>query len=137
MRVVLDTNVLISALLFTGSTHRFVSLWTGRRLTPLATPAIIKEYARVLGYPKFRLTSREAEEIMKEDVLPFFEAVPPSGTPLPHSPRDPSDAEFLRTAISGKADALVSGDKDLLSFSGRYSFLIECPTVFLRRMELA
>ena len=134
MRVVLDTNVVVSALLFSGPISWFHDLWTGGRLSLVATTSIMREYARVLGYYKFRLTPGEVVEIMENDLLPFCETVSASEARLPHPPRDPADAEFLRAALAGKADALVTGDKDLLVLSGRYRFPIERPADFLGRL---
>ena len=59
MRVVLDTNTLISALLFTGVSSRLVSHWQTLRVTVLVSRAILEEYQRVLAYPKFKLEETE------------------------------------------------------------------------------
>src|ERR1019366_2899671 len=69
-KVVLDTNVVISALLFGGETARLVSLWQTGAFSWLASAAIIQEYARVLAYPKFKLAEAEIRELLNEDILP-------------------------------------------------------------------
>ena len=56
MRVVLDTNVLISALLFSGVASDLVPLWQKEKITVLLSREILEEYLRVLAYPKFQLT---------------------------------------------------------------------------------
>ena len=53
MRVVLDTNVVVSALLFTGISSKLVPLWQGGVITALVSRNILEEYLRVLSYPKF------------------------------------------------------------------------------------
>lgn len=59
MKVVIDTNVLVSALLFGGQTERVRELWKSGVIAPLVSEAIMTEYLRVLAYPKFRLTQAE------------------------------------------------------------------------------
>ena len=112
-KVVLDTNVVISALLFGGETVRLVSLWQTGAFSWLASAAIIQEYARVLAYPKFKLTEAEIRELLNEDILPFVTAVRVGKVPRVIR-QDPSDDEFLACALTGKADAIVSGDHHLL-----------------------
>jgi len=116
MRVVLDTNTLVSALLFRGTTSRLVPVWQSGRIIPLVSRPILDEYLRVLSYPKFHLTAEEAWAIIAEDVLPFAETVRPAGR-LSVPCRDPGDRKFLECAISGRSRYLVTGDKDLLEMN--------------------
>jgi putative PIN family toxin of toxin-antitoxin system len=55
-RVVIDTNVVISALLFGGEPGELIPLWKSGRIKPLASKEMVDEYLRVLTYPKFGLT---------------------------------------------------------------------------------
>jgi putative PIN family toxin of toxin-antitoxin system len=114
LRVVLDTNILVSALLFTGKASELVPLWRERRIVLLVSKKIIQEYLRVLSYPKFSLTDLEIQTLFHEEILPFIEAVKIT-KPFPSTCRDPADDHFLACAATGKADALISGDFDLLS----------------------
>jgi putative PIN family toxin of toxin-antitoxin system len=57
IRAVLDTNVVISALLFSGPPSQLVSAWQSSRLRPAMSAQILNEYVRVLAYPEFELTS--------------------------------------------------------------------------------
>ena len=115
-KVVLDTNVVISALLFGGGTARLVSLWQTGEFSWLASAAIIQEYARVLAYPKFKLAEAEIRELLNEDILPFVTAVRVGKVPRVIR-QDPSDDGFLACALTGKADAIVSGDHHLLELT--------------------
>lgn len=118
-RVVLDTNVVLSALLFGGGpTAQLRAAWMSGRFIPLASPATAQELVRVLAYPKFKLTASEQQDLLA-DYLPWTQVVRTPGPP-PATPRcrDPFDLPFLQLAITGKADALVSGDKDLLALAG-------------------
>ena len=112
MRVVLDTNTLVSALLFRGTASRLTPLWQSGRITPLISGPILEEYLRVLAYPKFRLTDQEIRGLIEEEVLPFVETVRPTRRLLVPC-RDPEDAKFLECAIAGRARYLVTGDQDL------------------------
>lgn len=114
LKVVLDTNILISALLFTGKASKLVPFWRERRIVLLVSKKIIQEYLRVLSYPKFSLTDLEIQTLFHEEILPFIEVVK-IAKPFPPTCRDPADDHFLACAATGKVDALVSGDADLLS----------------------
>jgi uncharacterized protein len=54
IRAVIDTNVIVSAILFGGIPGKLISLWKSGRITPLATKDMIDEYIKVLAYPKFK-----------------------------------------------------------------------------------
>ncbi len=117
-RVVLDTNVVLSALLFGGGATGLVrQAWQAGRLRPLVSTATVQELMRVLAYPKFKLSADEQRELLA-DYLPFAEVVtPPDPPPRVPDCRDPHDLPFLHLAAAGKADMLVSGDADLLSLA--------------------
>ena len=72
MRVVFDTNTLISALLFRGHSSFLVELWQNKTLTVLASNDSIAEFLRVLNYPKFKLSILQIEAIAKQ-YLPYVE----------------------------------------------------------------
>ena len=130
MRVVLDTNAVVSALLFSGVSSKLVSLWQNGLITPLLSREILDEYLRVLSYPKFELSEEEIKELIQEEILPFAEVVKPKRR-LRVVRRDPSDNKFLECAVAGKASVIISGDKDLLSL-GRYRQIrIQSPAQFL------
>lgn len=114
-RVVLDTNCLISALIFPhGKTAELRHLWQAGRFIPLACRETVTELMRVLSYPKFRLSREDAEALLAE-FLPWAESVPLAApcAPVPEL-RDPDDAVFLHLAKTAGADYLVSGDGHLL-----------------------
>ena len=130
MRVVLDTNTVVSALLFSGISSKLVSLWQKGLITPLLSREILDEYLRVLSYPKFDLSEGEIKELIQEEILPYAEVVKPKRR-LRVVQRDPSDNKFVECAVAGKARVIISGDKELLSF-GRYRQIrIQSPAQFL------
>ena len=114
LRVVLDTNVLVSALLLKGKLSRLVDLWRSGRITPVLSRETFDEFRRVLDYPKFSLSTSEIQGILQEEILPFFEVVE-RVDPVSGVCRDPEDDTFLACAASAKVAFLVSGDKDLYS----------------------
>jgi len=118
-RVVLDTSVVVSALLFGGGpAGRIRDGWQSGRIVPLASASTAEELVRVLTYPKFRLSAAEQEELLA-DLLPWVEVVripdPPPSVP---ACRDPFGLPFLHLAVAGRARAIVSGDRDLLVLAG-------------------
>ena len=130
MRVVLDTNALVSALLFSGLSSELVSRWRNGAITLLLSRDILDEYLRVLSYPKFELSEEDIKELIQEEILPYAEVVKPKRR-LHVVQRDPSDDKFLECAVAGKASVIISGDKDLLSL-GRYGRIrIQTPAQFL------
>lgn len=117
-RVVLDTNCVLSALLF--RTGRLVWLryaWQTGRIKPLASHHTARELLRVLKYPKFNLTAGEREGLLAE-YLPWIESVDTTAARI-EAPnvRDPDDHPFLVLALAGDADALVTGDRHLLELA--------------------
>ena len=132
VRVVFDTNVVLSALLFRqGRLAPLRALWQSGQCLPLVSKATADELLRALRYPKFRLTS-EAQQELIADFLPFCEVVMPRGArgKLPVC-RDPADQVFLEVAVVGKARCLVSGDRDLLALAGKVPFRLVSPVEFL------
>ena len=114
IRAVLDTNVIVSALLFSGPPSQLVSAWQSGRLRPVVSALVLNEYVRVLAYPKFKLTKAEIRGLLEEELLPFIETVTAPPTNIPNI-RDPDDATFITCAVAAGVRWLVSGDDDLLS----------------------
>lgn len=109
-RLVLDTDVLVSALILGGGFAWPYEAWQKERIRPLASRATVSELIRVLAYPKFRLSAEERETLLAE-YLPWCESVVvPDSTRVPDR-LDPGDVVFLQLAMVGRADALVSGDR--------------------------
>jgi putative PIN family toxin of toxin-antitoxin system len=117
--VVLDTNVVVSALLFrSGPAARIRAGWQEGHFVPLASGATARELVRVLAYPKFKLAAHEQEDLLA-DYMPWVRVIRiPDPPPAVPACRDPLDMAFLHLAAAGKAHALVSGDRDLLALAG-------------------
>jgi putative PIN family toxin of toxin-antitoxin system len=117
-RVVLDTNIVLSALLFRrGRLAPLRLAWQQATFDPLASKATTLELILTLTYPKFQLSGEEQQEMLA-DYLPYCTTiVMPAKVPGIQC-RDPFDVPFLELAIVGKANCLVRGDQDLLHLAG-------------------
>lgn len=131
MRVVLDTNVIISALFFDGLPDKLMAMAIAGEFRQVTSPFILTEVERVLMQkfglaPMTALLSRREVEVNSSVVQP--EAIPPVS-------RDPDDDEILATAVAGGAEYIVTGDKDLLVI-GRYGDIdIMTPREFMTALD--
>ena len=115
VRVVLDTNCLVSALIFSrGNAGRLRAAWQRGDIVPLVCRETVSELIRVLGYPKFKLDREDIESLLT-DILPWAETVEKDLSREAIAPlRDRDDAVFIRLAKAADAAFLVSGDRHLL-----------------------
>ena len=135
-RVVLDTNIALSALVFpAGAMAAVRAAWQHGRVVPLVSTWTASELIRVLAYPRFALTADDQEELLA-DYLPFCEvvAVPDPAPPTPAC-RDPFDVPFLELAVAGAASYLVTGDRDLLCLTDPLEFDLLTAAELLVRLE--
>lgn len=133
MKVVLDTGVVVSALLFPkGRVAWLRDRWTAGAIRPLVCRATVDELIRVLAYPKFKLSGPEIDTVLAA-YLPFTETVDVRSTrddPAIPACDDPDDEEFLYLTLDGEAEALVTGDDDLLRLRDEAPFPILTPARF-------
>jgi len=138
LRVVFDTNVVLSALLFPNGRLAWLRHhWQEGGAVPLISSATARELTRVLTYPKFRLSEQYRIELLAL-YLPYCESVNPeslgAAEKCPIACRDGRDQPLLDLAQAGKAHLLVSGDRDLLALAGQTEFVIESPEDYRRRV---
>ena len=137
IRVVPDTNVYISALLWTGIPHRLFGWAEAGELTLVTMPAIMEELREVLGRAKFRLRIRTLQtsvaELM-ESLLSVVEVIPDLAIE-PVIKRDPDDDKILACAVAARAEWLISGDDHLLSVKRYKGIRIVTPSQFSRSWE--
>lgn len=133
IRVVIDTNVVISALLFGGVPGGLIPLWKSGRIKPFVSKQIVDEYLRVLAYPKFILSEEEINYILYKEVLPYFEVVEIKAGKIIIQ-EDPADDMFIRCALSGKAEVIISGDSHLLSLKSYQKVKILTPSQVLKEL---
>lgn len=130
MRLVIDTNVLVSALIFKDSRHLPLrAAWTEKRFTPLLSIATYRELKRVLGYRMFAIDDDRIQEAIAA-IGPFVEWVTIDEVKTATLPKcsDRDDQKFLDVALCGNADAILTYDKALLKLRRRaLSFAIRKP----------
>lgn len=114
--VVLDTNLLVSALLVRGLPSRILARAQAGEVQFAISGPILAEYQRVLAHPKFRLTPAEIQAAMETEVLPYCHlVVAPAHFADGPVCRDVDDDMFLVCALVAGAGVLLTGDGDLLA----------------------
>lgn len=136
IKVVLDTNVLISAFLWQGTVKEIFILAKEGRIIICATEETIAEFQKVLGYEKFIPTLKRISKTPEEIIDEFFEVVeffPSIHFPSPIVKDDPDDDKFLACALSASAQFIVSGDHHLTDLKTFNDIPILTPAQFLKR----
>jgi putative PIN family toxin of toxin-antitoxin system len=131
MRVVLDTNVLVSGLAYPASIPgRIVEVWRQGGLDVVLSRFILDEMARVLPrLPRIGLTPGEIRDLA-DSFMFLADVVEPDAEQEPGL-RDVADQQVLATLRASHADYLITGDKDLVALAGKYP--IVTPAVFWER----
>lgn len=132
MRVILDTNVLVSGLMFPESVPgAAVAAWREGRFDLVVPLGRLEEIGRVLAYPKIRKVLHWNEAAISRFLRQIYlRAVEPAAEAL--EVRDSDDLHVLQALAAGAAELLVSGDADLLALRARSA--IETPAQFARRL---
>lgn len=129
MRVVLDTNVFVSGLFFTGPPYQILDAWRNRALRLVVSPQILAEYQRV--------RQELAEAFPQVDLTAFLSLLSSHATlrkprklPAPVC-ADPDDDKFLACALGGRTRIVVSGDRHLLAVDGYRGIRVLRPRQFV------
>lgn len=129
MKVVIDTNVFVSGIFFTGPPSRILEAWRDERVRVVISPDIIEEYRRVVDVLMTQFPSIEIDRIL-ELLADNSEIVSPESLPGAVC-EDPDDDKFLSCALKGGASVIISGDKHLLKVSGYKGLQIISPRKFV------
>jgi len=136
LRVVLDTNVVVSALVFRGGRLAWLrhALAAGK-VVPVVSRDTLAELVRVLSYPKFGLAAEDSKNVLSH-YMEHAEALGEVKTRarLPRC-RDEDDRAFLLLAHAARADALVTGDADLLALAAQSRISILTPDALRQRLK--
>ncbi len=131
MKVVLDTNVLISGIFFSGPPYEILIAWRKGLIQIVLSPEILDEYQEV--------ASRLAEKFPSIELIPILRLIA-TGSELVHAPKltspvcdDPDDDKFLACALASHTKVIISGDRHLLKKSGYRGVLILSPSSFIRQ----
>jgi putative PIN family toxin of toxin-antitoxin system len=135
VKVVLDTNVLLSGLMFPdGAPGRVVAAWREARFDLVISVHQLAEIGRALAYPRIRRVLDWDDGRIEQFIRQLYiraQIVDLDAISV-EVPADPDDAPILATLLATKADVLITGDGDLLSLRDRYSILT--PAEFARKL---
>lgn len=129
MKIVLDTNVFVSGVFFSGPPYQILQAWRDGRLQIVLSKDILAEYRRV--------GERLAEQFPHVNLAPLIELVAVKGKMVRASQlpapvcNDPDDDKFLACALAGRCNVIVSGDKRLLKVSGYRGIRVMRPKDFV------
>jgi len=138
LKVVLDTNILVSATLSPkGTPAQIIKAWRKGKFKLIISPGLFEEMERVIFYPKVRKYSAWSEEeinyFLKE--LEQVSIKTPGRLSSRIVKNDPADDMFIITAIEGKANYIVSGDQHLLQLKTYEDIKIITPANFLKILK--
>jgi len=131
VKAIIDTNVLISGIFFSGVPHDILAAWRDRKIELIISPEILQEYRRVGEEMEKKFQGVEIEPFLE---LLVIEATMVDAKPLKEAVcTDPDDDKFLACALASKAMVICSGDKALLKTSGYKGIEVLTPRSFADR----
>ena len=126
MRIIVDANVLVSAAIRTGPSHRIVQAWLREgAFEVVACPQLLAEVRDVLTQrPRLRrwIDLEAAEDFLA--TLETYATIVPDPAEVPAETRDPEDDYLIAVARAHGIDHIVTGDQDLLAWDGPHGFVI-------------
>jgi uncharacterized protein len=139
MRVVLDANIFVSALISDkGNPAKIINRWLAGEFDVLISRPIVDEILKVTGYE--RIQNKYAR--VRENRLEFVALVEENGIWAEPSETvavvtaDESDNRYLECAVTGNARYIVSGDQHLLELGEYQGIIILTPTIFVTLLDL-
>ncbi|MFN2526355.1 MAG: putative toxin-antitoxin system toxin component, PIN family [Actinomycetota bacterium] len=131
MRVLLDTNVIISAILFGGVPRQAIEAALTGEIDLVTSPPLLAELEGVLSR-RFSFPSTMAA-LIRAEIESLSEVV--EAAPIQQVTRNAADDQVLAAAISADAEVIVTGDKELLELKSYEGCRIEAPRSFIERLE--
>jgi putative PIN family toxin of toxin-antitoxin system len=133
IRAVLDTNVLISALVFGGTPRNVTDLIAQKTIRPVMSEEILSELRRIIitRFPEYTLLVEGYEKLLRR-----YAIWAPLGSKTITVSRDPDDNKVIETAVIAKCHFIISGDKDLLVLKSYEDIKIVKPIEFLRQISV-
>lgn len=131
MKVILDTNVFVSGIFFSGPPYKILEAWREKRVTLVVSPAILDEYRRVAEDLADKFPGVDIEPVLE---LLAIHALLVDAPDLPDQVcTDADDDMFLACAIASGANIITSGDKALLRTSGYAGIQVIPPSTFVSK----
>jgi putative PIN family toxin of toxin-antitoxin system len=128
-RAVLDTNVLVSALLWKGIPHKILLKALDREFEIIISYPLLKELRKTLQLKKFNLTKEEISGLIR--IIYYLSEIIEINKKFDTQLRDKEDRIVTDCALNGGADFIVTGDNDLLSTESVRGVKIVSPKEFL------
>ena len=130
MRIVVDTNVIASAIYFGGKPFKLLKLIMEDRISAIASKDIVEEYEEILArlqqkFPKLSRSIPFQAIVGKLTIINISSVI--------HVCRDPDDDKFISCAVDGKCVYVVSGDNDLLALEAYDGIEVITVAEFLER----
>jgi putative PIN family toxin of toxin-antitoxin system len=133
VKIVLDTNVLVSGIFFSGPPAQILRAFGQSKLRLIVTPDILEEYNRVAAELHEHYPGIETSRILELIVIGSEICVPAE---LEHPIcTDPNDDKFFAAAIAGRAKVIFSAGKHLLKVSGAHGISVLTPRSFVDRYK--
>ncbi len=129
MKLVVDTNVVVSGIFFSGPPYQILNAWRHGKIKLVLSPEIFSEYQRVA-----EKLSNQFEEV---DLSAWLELLLANSSIVESAPlkesvcEDPDDDKFLACALASDATFIISGDKHLLDISGYRGVAVIRPRSFV------
>lgn len=129
MKIVLDTNVLVSGIFFSGPPADILRAWSRGKFRLVLSPEILDEYTRVSAELADKFPDIDIRRIL-DLVVVRSEVCSPAALPQQVC-EDPHDDKFFAAALDSRAKIIISGDKHLLRVSGYQGVSVLTPRQFL------
>ena len=133
MRAVIDTNVLLSGLLWHGAPHALIECIRSGTLTLISSPALLADVVARAKFDVILTHSNTSREKLLAEVRQLAEVMEPLPLSQPAS-RDPDDDHALALGIAAQVDLIISGDDDLLSLKTFRDIPIVTPAEAVHRI---
>ena len=139
LRVVLDTNVIISGTIVAhGTPAQILDAWRKDDFIIIVSEPILREIEKVFHYPRIKerrcLTDRDIESVLQS--LRRYGINTPSELKIEAIPEDPEDDKFIIAAVEGDADYIVSGDRHLKALKSYRRIRIVSASEFVQALNL-
>ncbi|MGQ9513789.1 MAG: putative toxin-antitoxin system toxin component, PIN family [Thermoproteota archaeon] len=130
LKVVLDTNILVSAWLWEGNESKIVELVESGLIVGYTSPSLMQEFEKVMKYPRFKLSNEEISSAVGYYQVILRVIEPKTAVNIVHE--DPADNKVLDCAISTNANVIITGDRHLLALQKIKNMKILSSTEFLK-----
>lgn len=134
MRVIIDTNVLISGIFWSGIPHQILQLWKSGKLELVISLDILEEYHRVAETISKKFPQIDISTIL--ELISLHSVMVDISKPYPKITADPDDDKFMVCAEASNTEIVISGDSHLLDVNGYKGIQVLTPRQFIKQFKL-